>query len=256
MENMNKNLGAENQSSEPKKLDKKGKKILIISLILSLIMIVLGIIGPNLGTNRYDPADDNYGGSSSYVSLYLNEEHSTSAYSGDYYEYRYYASNSGTCYILIDGGYLSSLQKSNGSSVYHSSTSSSSYDYAYSFSAQSGTSYTIKVFAESYALKVKVTDSIPTQLTLNVGSSKYVSSGSYYEFTYTSSGSGYMYFLIDGGTLSSITNSNGSSVSKYVVSSSSYEHAYEFYTSSSYTYTFRVYTNSSYIYVKVSSTLP
>ena len=162
MEEMNKNNSVQEQISQEDKgvkLDKKGATILIVSLVLAIIMILVGALVPALKRNSYNDPYYNggqYGNQTQSISLNSTKTISTKAY--EYYEFEIYISSSNSSnylYVLIDDGTLSSISR-NDTTVSFYSYSSYSFDRGYEFYASYSGTYTIRIYAQSSNLTLRV----------------------------------------------------------------------------------------------------
>lgn len=72
-------------------------------------------------------------------------------------------------------------------------------------------------------------------------------SGRYYEIKFTPNSTGTHTINMDGAYISSITNSNGSSINYETKYGSFYDHSYTTYLSSVYTYTVKIYATQSHV---------
>ena len=97
-------------NTNPFKLDRVGKKIAIISLIIGILLIVSGVAIEEGGLDGY--SNDDYQSPSSGYTLSMNSTEYYYPGSYTYTDFNIYCSRYQTYYIHITGGTLNSLQNS------------------------------------------------------------------------------------------------------------------------------------------------
>ena len=175
---------------------------------------------------------------------------------GSSYVYEFTPYSSGTYYLYINDGYLSSAKDEEGYSLSYSSSTSSYYDRAYTIYLSSNTTCKFTINSSTYnEMEVLISSSVETgtkTLQDSVSRSDSVSYGSSYSYEFTPTSSGTYYLYMDGAYLTDVEDEYGSGKSYSNYSTSSWDKAYSIYLSSYTTYKFTVTSTSSSILIRIS----
>ena len=117
------------------RITKAGSIILVLSLILSTLFIILGIVTLSKEENKT-------------IWVYEDTTSRLSVDSYEYYELKFRPNYSGRYTINMDGAYIIDIISS-GTKVYTKSNNDDSYDYSYQVNLTANSTYTIKVYAKS-----------------------------------------------------------------------------------------------------------
>ena len=139
-----------------KRLDAAGKKTALTSIIVGLILILGGVV-----VNRLEPnSDSSSNKSNSHVTLSLESSRTIYPSDGEYAYCNYYSTSSGTYYVHVINGSLSSICNEYGSSVdkdYYGESAGGAN--VYSFYADSYETYELTIYIYGYSAEVKVSSS-------------------------------------------------------------------------------------------------
>lgn len=129
-------------------LDKTGLVIFIISLVVALALIISGIIVI---------ADNNTttGGTNTITTISAYENYYENVDTYTYKEYEFSPATSGYYSIYVDGAQMTRVSDAYSNKSY-SSTSSGTYENAYTINLQAGSTYKLKFYAQSYYINIYI----------------------------------------------------------------------------------------------------
>lgn len=125
-------------------LTKAGAAILVVTLILSILFIVWGIVILTKDGNQQSGGGDI---EAIYVSDSISRSISTSAF--EYYDLKFVPNSSGKYRFNLDGATISSIKTSYDGVVTFDPATTSSYDNAYHANLIQGSVYTIRIYTRS-----------------------------------------------------------------------------------------------------------
>ena len=143
-------------NTNPFKLDRVGRKIAIISLIIGILFIIGGIAYEEDGLGGY--SNDGYQTPDTGDSLSMNSTEYYYPGSDTYTDFNIYCSSYQTYYIYITGGTLNSLQNNYGNNVNYSLESNNGDEMVYSFYTNDYGTYYFEVYSNDYSISVRVSD--------------------------------------------------------------------------------------------------